>query len=150
MRRGKKASGFGEGRTGSVLEFVGEDAALGPELPLEGAHLPLVGSLELLRVIGEPLLEEELLLVPSVVVVLQLDLGALVEEVAVLGLAGAQVGSGLVDLPGLLLVPGGQFLRVEVADLVLDEVGLDEAAWGEGYSFCLAMWCSISRRFSSW
>jgi hypothetical protein len=88
--------------------------------------------------------------VPLVVDVLQLDLDAFVEQVPLLGVLVLEVGDCLVDLGLPVCVPGCQFLLVQQPDLALDEVRLGEAEWGEEYFFCLDMWCSISRRFSSW
>jgi hypothetical protein len=109
-----------------------------------------VGGLELLGVVAQPLLQHHFLQVPGVVIVLQLDLHALVEQIPLLPLPRSQVRHRLLNLPPFLVVPRSQLLSVDIPDLVLDEMGLHETWLEEHYSFCLAIWCSISRRFSSW
>lgn len=72
--------------------------------------------------------QHDLLHMPAIVVILQLDLHALVEEISLFAVLASEVCHRLIDLLVLLLVPSRKLLAVQLFYLVLDQMGLCEAA----------------------
>lgn len=71
--------------------------------------------------------EHDLLHMPAIIVVFELDLHTLVEEISLFSMLVPEVGHCLLYLLVFVLVPRSELLVVKLLDLVLDQMGLCEA-----------------------
>jgi hypothetical protein len=112
----------------TLLILGRKHAAFGFELFFERANFSLVVGFQILGVVVKSLAQHDLLLMPTVVMVLQLNLHLLAEQLSLLRMFISEVSGSLLYLLRFLFVPSSEFLRVECPYAVLNEMGLVEAA----------------------